>query len=86
MSTTRELYKDFLKYAVDKGLDLKEIEDDYFSEDTLRQESDNVLEFEAAMYGFLNVQSVDDDPRLYDLLAAPGSYGINDPSNFRDKE
>lgn len=81
--STHELYKDFLEYAMEQGLDLQAIEDDIFSDDPIRQESERVYAFEEAMYDFLGVTSVDDDPRLYRLLEAPGIYEINHPFNFR---
>lgn len=85
-NNNHEIYKDFLEYAISQGLDLEVIEDDYFSNDPMRQESHNIYDFEAAMYDFLGVQSVDDDDRLYPLLEAPGIYEINHPHNFRSKD
>lgn len=82
-----ELYKDFLEYAVSQGMDpdkMQELYDrDYESDGMDPEAGAAVWEFEDMMYDFLEVSSVDDDPRLYDLLEAPGNYEINHPWNFR---
>ena len=87
---THELYKDFLEYAVDQGVDLDDVQEMYdrnYEVDGMDMEAfHEVLEFEELMYDFLGVESVYDDSRLYALLEAPGIYEINHPFNFRDKE
>ena len=88
--STHELYKDFLEYAVDQGVDLDDMQAMYdrnYEVDGMDTEAfHEVLEFEGLMYDFLGVESVDDDPRLHSLLEAPGIYEVNHPFNFRDKE
>ena len=69
----KDLYVRFLEYAKNRGFDLEHIENLYMS----GQETSDVHQFEEAMYDFLDVDSVDDDPRLYELLEAPGIYGIS---------
>lgn len=87
--STHELYKDFLEYAVDQGVDLDDVQEMYdrnYEVDGMDMEAfHEVLEFEEMMYDFLGVESVYDDSRLHSLLEAPGIYEINHPSNFRDK-
>lgn len=87
---THELYKDFLEYAVDQGVDLDFVQAEY---DKDRESNgmdsgaaDTTHDFEEMMYDFLGVESVYDDSRLHSLLEAPGIYEINHPFNFRDKE
>lgn len=87
---THELYKDFLEYAVDQGVDLDNVQEMY---DLLYESggmSDRaacaVLHFEELMYDFLGVDSMYDDPRMDSLMEAPGIYEINHPFNFRGKE
>lgn len=90
MDKTHELYKDFLEYAVRQGFDLEYVQDmyslHYESDGTHGEAAHAVYEFEDSMYDFLGVESVDDDSRLYALMECPGSYEINHPFNFRDKE
>lgn len=86
---THELYKDFLEYAMRQGVDLDFVQDEYNknweTNGTDSGAADTTHDFEAMMYDFLGVKSVDDDPRLGALMEAPGIYEINHPFNFRDK-
>lgn len=90
MDESYELYRDFLEYAVRQGFDLDYVQDMYsrhYETDGMDGEAEHaVYEFEDAMYDFLGVKSVEDDSRLYILMEAPGTYEINHPANFRDKE
>lgn len=85
-----ELYKDFLEYAVEQGLDLAFVQVEYDKNwESYGMDSgaaDTTHDFEEMMYDFLGVQSVEDDDRLYPLLEAPGIYEINHPHNFRSKD
>lgn len=87
MNNTHELYKDFLEYAVEQGMDLERMQYLYILNDDhqgIHGEAANAVhEFEGMMYDFLGVQSVDDDPRLYALLECPSIYEIDHPSNVR---
>lgn len=85
-----ELYKDFLEYAQGQGFDLDHMQnayDEHYKMEGTGPEADqadrDVYDFESAMYDFLDVTSVDQDDRLYELLDAPGIYEINHPDNFR---
>lgn len=88
MDKTHELYKDFLEYAVEQGVNLEYMQYMYILHDIhqgMHEEAeDAVHSFETMMYDFLDVSSVDDDPRLYDLLEAPGIYEIDHPLNVRN--
>lgn len=89
MNNTHELYKDFLAYAGEQGVDLDHMQDMYNTHELYQGMHDDaehaVHTFEEMMYDFLDVQSVDDDPRLHDLLEAPWMYEINHPYNLRTK-
>lgn len=90
MNNTHELYKDFLEYAVEQGVDLDEMQALYDQHCESEGMDDHaacaVIDFEEMMYDFLDVESVDDDPRLYALMECPSVYEITHPFNFRDKE
>lgn len=89
MNDTHELYKDFLEYAIEQGVNLDHMQgmyDLYSLHEGMHEEAEHAVHtFEEMMYDFLDVQSVDDDPRLHDLLESPWRYEINHPFNLRTK-
>lgn len=89
MNDIYELYKDFLEYAVEQGVNLEYMQDMYdlyYLHEGMHEEAEEaVYNFEGVMYDFLDVQSVDDDPRLYALMECPSVYEITHPFNFRTK-
>lgn len=68
----QKLWQEFLEYAESQGFNLDEIDSLYMQD----QDASDIIEFETAMYDFLGVNSVDDDPRLYELLEGPGMFGV----------
>lgn len=86
MQTEHELYKEFLQYAVDQGINLEYMQVMYDLYSGTEPISDGVEwavhSFEEMMYDFLGVVSVEDDDRLFHLMEAPSIYEINHPNNF----
>lgn len=86
MSNEYELYKEFLVYAMDSGVDLDYVQqmyDLYCETEEIHAGAEyTVNSFEALMYEFMGVQSFLDDERLFYLLEAPSIYEINHPNNF----
>lgn len=89
-TAAEDLYMDFLEYAQGQGFDLDHMQnayDEHYKMEGTGPEADqadrDVHDFESAMYDFLDVTSVDQDDRLYELLDAPGIHEINHPNNFR---
>ena len=66
----KNFYEEFLNFAEQQGIDFNEVEN---------QNEDELYRFDEAMYDFLDVNSVDDDDRIYDLMDASSSFGAYSP-------
>ena len=66
----KNFYEEFLNFAEQQGIDFNEVEN---------MNEDEMYRFDEAMYDFLDVNSVDDDDRIYDLMDASSSFGAYSP-------
>lgn len=66
----QNFYEEFLNFAEQQGVDFNEVEN---------QNEDELSRFDEAMYDFLNVNSVDDDDRIFDLMDAASAFGAYSP-------
>lgn len=86
MNNKHELYKEFLVYAMDNGVDLDYVQrmyDLYYETEGMHAGAEYAVHsFEETMYDFLGVTTIVDDERLHDLMEAPSIYEINHPNNF----
>lgn len=83
---THDLYKQFLSFAVSKGVDLDYMQEMYdldYESDGMDSDADHaVSDFQELMYDFIGVNSVEEDSRVLALMECPGIYEINHPNNF----
>lgn len=85
-NTIHDLYKQFLSFAVSKGVDLDFMQEMYdldYESDGMDSGADHaVSDFQELMYDFIGVNSVEEDSRVLALMECPGIFEINHPYNF----